>query len=116
MEVPPPDAVRARKILKWLWKNYARDARRRDIPWMLALEEFRVLAALPCGYCGKPPSNKRGGVFYTGIDRKDNRHGYTISNCVPCCKQCNSIKGEHLTFSEMKAAMEAVACHRREKS
>lgn len=111
------DGSRTRKVLKWLWKNYARNAAKRHTPvlWLISLEEFKVLIALPCTYCGRPPSNQRAGIYYTGIDRKNNLRDYTLDNCVPCCKQCNSIKGEHLSFEEMKAAMEAVAHHRRQK-
>jgi hypothetical protein len=27
-----------------------------------------------------------------GIDRRDNSVGYLISNCAPCCKNCNLAK------------------------
>lgn len=27
-----------------------------------------------------------------GIDRVDNNKGYTLNNCVPCCKTCNQAK------------------------
>jgi 5-methylcytosine-specific restriction endonuclease McrA len=39
--------------------------------------------------------------LYSGIDRKDNEKGYTEENCVPCCKRCNGIKGEWLSYEEM---------------
>jgi 5-methylcytosine-specific restriction endonuclease McrA len=38
-----------------------------------------------CHYCG----NKIIGV---GLDRIDSSIGYTIENCVPCCKDCNIMK------------------------
>jgi hypothetical protein len=30
----------------------------------------------------------------SGIDRVDSNKGYTIDNCVPCCKTCNLAKAE----------------------
>ncbi|HEC67150.1 MAG TPA: hypothetical protein ENI23_17875 [bacterium] len=27
-----------------------------------------------------------------GLDRVDNKKGYELENCVPCCKICNSMK------------------------
>lgn len=31
-------------------------------------------------------------ITYNGIDRKDNKKGYILSNCLPCCKICNFAK------------------------
>ena len=38
-----------------------------------------------CYYCG----NKVNGI---GLDRIDNRVGYTIKNVVSCCRDCNTMK------------------------
>ena len=74
----------------------------------LKFEEFKTLIAQNCFYCGKVPSNycrdmlkgKKGEgyvseeiLFYTGIDRVDNQENYKLSNCIPCCKECNFCKG-----------------------
>jgi hypothetical protein len=34
------------------------------------------------------------------LDRKDAKLGYTIDNCVPCCKRCNFGKGKGFTYDE----------------
>jgi deoxycytidylate deaminase len=39
----------------------------------------------PCIYCGKQ-------ITTAGIDRIDNNVGYTIDNCVACCRVCNWMK------------------------
>ncbi len=39
-----------------------------------------------CYYCGDKILTK------TGIDRVDNKIGYTMDNCVPCCSKCNVMK------------------------
>lgn len=31
-------------------------------------------------------------IKINGIDRKHNKRGYTIKNCVTCCKVCNIMK------------------------
>ena len=41
----------------------------------------------PCFYCGQLNQER-----LNGIDRMDSNKGYSLSNCVPCCKTCNFIK------------------------
>ena len=38
-----------------------------------------------CSYC----DNK---INELGIDRIDNKMGYTLNNVVPCCSRCNFMK------------------------
>jgi hypothetical protein len=51
---------------------------------------FDTLLLQDCFYCGKrnnPP------LHYNGVDRVDSSNRcYEISNCVACCKSCNSLK------------------------
>lgn len=60
-------------------------AERRNVPFLLTLEEYKTLFGLPCHYCG-------GDVVRSGLDRKDGRAGYELANVVPCCGQCNLAK------------------------
>lgn len=39
----------------------------------------------PCRFCGDA-------IQTVGLDRIDNRKGYTVSNVVACCRTCNSMK------------------------
>jgi len=71
--------------------NYKNHAKRRRISFELSFESFINLTQQRCHYCGSESSNflkvsGNGGFKYNGIDRKDNTIGYTIENCVPCCK------------------------------
>jgi hypothetical protein len=52
---------------------------------MISEADFKTISNSECYYCGQPGPN--------GIDRKDNGIGYVSSNCVPCCKHCNYVKG-----------------------
>jgi len=55
-----------------------------------------------CHYCKTKPmsttktinqhGHNKGHFLYNGIDRVDNKLGYILGNCVPCCKQCNYAK------------------------
>lgn len=81
---------------------YKRGAKFRDLVWELSREEFLYLTNEPCFYCKSKPQNvskNRGGFadgnfIYNGIDRKDSKVGYVLSNCVPCCKRCNIAKSD----------------------
>ena len=93
-----------------LWHKYVAGARNRGHVWELTKVQFRELTKAPCHYTGKLPSqiatsaatSKRlkagkdplpGGVYiYNGVDRVDNSKGYTLENCVPCCKEANQMK------------------------
>lgn len=78
--------------------SYKQSAAIRNLTFSLTDKELYNLLTDNCYYCGSEPSNvmrvKSGnGVFlYNGIDRKDNNAGYTIENCVSCCKNCNFMK------------------------
>ena len=43
---------------------------------------------------------KNGGAYH--LDRMDNSLGYSQQNCVVCCKECNRIKGAHISYTLMK--------------
>lgn len=57
-----------------------------------------------CHYC----TATLGGSGYS-LDRKDARDQfYSKENCVPCCGVCNTIKGEYLSYDEMKDLMKVI--------
>lgn len=89
------------------YSAYKASAARRSLSFTLTFEEFLKLTSLPCYYCGKPPSNIMKNInhsdedfIYQGIDRENNEVGYTRSNSVPCCFECNKAKGikSHIEF------------------
>lgn len=81
-----------------LYCSYVSGARRRGLAFELSRDEFAAIVTKPCTYCGRKEVNVvsvphyRTKFYYTGIDRVDNTIGYTLENCVPCCKQCNQAK------------------------
>jgi hypothetical protein len=74
------------------------NARKRDLPFEIDFETFRTVAESNCHYCGSPPTkiSRRGGTAtpwaYNGIDRKDNKRGYSPDNILPSCTVCNIAK------------------------
>jgi hypothetical protein len=81
-------------------KNYKRGARDRGLSFELDNDSFRKLTKGNCYYCGEEPKNIGKSLsitadyIYNGIDRLNNRIGYTIENSVTCCKRCNMMKME----------------------
>lgn len=85
-----------------IYIRYKSNAKRRGLIFNLTIDQFRNLIKQDCFYCGKSPSNickvysgrycKDRNITYNGIDRIDNEKGYEITNCIPCCHQCNYSK------------------------
>lgn len=82
-----------------LFRSYIKGAKSRNYSFLLTYDYFINLVSKKCFYCGIEPlreqkhiSKSKYSFFCNGIDRKDNSIGYTIENCVPCCKICNVAK------------------------
>lgn len=89
--------------LRSLRLGYVRGANKRKLNFELTETEFSKITKQNCFYCGESPnrtikSNYKSDIsdvyVYNGIDRIDNAVGYTIENCVPCCKNCNYFKAD----------------------
>jgi len=86
----------------FLYGCYKSQAKRRGLSFDLTKEQFAVLTKQSCYYCGECPVHNiirtrwmNGAYVYNGVDRLDNSIGYTVSNCVPCCGDCNQMKTDH---------------------
>lgn len=94
-------------------RDYKYRCKRKHTEFSLDKEDFRKLITGNCFYCGKEPNQKRdnpnylGEFIYNGIDRLDNTKGYTIENCVTCCRKCNTMKG-NLNFDEFKTLIQTI--------
>lgn len=87
-----------------LFTQYSGNARKRNIKFTLIKEEFSGITKQNCYYCGTEPLQIRttqigtqdgkdwAEYIYNGIDRIESSKGYTLENCVPCCKICNYMK------------------------
>lgn len=99
IRLPDEQAVK-NKILSW----YKSNAKRRSLDFSLEYDVFLTLILKSCYWCGiEPQPNKiingndsrRDRLFsYNGIDRVNSDIGYIESNCVPCCRRCNTAKND----------------------
>jgi hypothetical protein len=86
--------------LNQILRDYKNAAKRRELTWQLTNAQFRSLISGPCFFCHRPPrimSRARrcnGSILCNGIDRLDNRFGYTLKNVVTCCTDCNRAKSD----------------------
>jgi hypothetical protein len=69
---------------------------------MLTEQQFQQISAKVCHYCGVAGPN--------GIDRVDCAKGYELTNCVPCCKHCNYVKG-NLSMEDFHTWTERFVTH-----
>lgn len=95
--------------------KHARDAGR---TFALPIPFVEKLMSGNCAYCGAPPANiaksklEKYAFRYNGLDRVDNRKGYTRSNVVACCKWCNIAKRER-SVAEFAKWVDALHANRR---
>jgi hypothetical protein len=76
--------IKRRTTIEYKYQKYIYGAKSRKYLFNLTLEDFRKILSNPCHYCGTESK--------IGIDRKDNKVGYQLDNCLPCCKDCNYFK------------------------
>ena len=82
-----------------LFAQYRHKAKARGIPWVLTFEQFLTITQQPCYFTGWLPkqtvhkkARRSPPYVYNGIDRLDNRKGYTLDNAVACNGDVNKAK------------------------
>jgi hypothetical protein len=81
-----------------VYRRYIHAALSRKLEFSLPEKLFFSMCESSCHYCNAAPYAECGTCkwderpVYTGVDRKNNTIGYTVENCVPCCKVCNHAK------------------------
>ena len=76
--------------LNYLIRTYKKNAKRRNIRFSLTKDQFRAITKKNCYYCNIAPYAKatntgrfvNGSYIYNGIDRLDNKKGYTKEKIV----------------------------------
>ncbi len=82
-------------------------AKKRKKDFNISRSEYEVLLSQPCHYCNGP-LNETG----SGLDRVDNSQGYVTGNVVPCCRFCNCLKSDSLSYVETKIVLSALLEYR----
>jgi len=83
-----------------------RAAVKRGIEWRLKDDEAKVMLTSPCVYCKHIDLEVR----VNGIDRLDSNVCYTTENCLPCCKDCNYMKGTYDPKTFIERAKKIALC------
>jgi hypothetical protein len=86
-------------------------ARKRKILCDLTEAQYIRLINDNCYYCDKSLIEATG----ISLDRVDNGKGYEIGNVLPCCGDCNYIRGDILTVDETKIVIKALLAYRESK-
>ena len=99
-----------------LMRTYKVLAKKRNLVWDLSPEQWDEPIHKNCHYCGVAPSqvlrasSRYYPLIYNGVDRVNSKLGYTVNNCVSCCKHCNRSKWE-FTVDEWHEHMKKVLAH-----
>lgn len=72
------------------YAEYKRNAKKRNVPFILSIEQFQLFWHKPCLYCGDL-------IETIGLDQVNPGQGYTIENIVSCCFNCNEMKNNRST-------------------
>ena len=72
------------KDIRDKYNHFKGNAKSRGLKFDLTRDQVIKFCESPCFYCKTERC--------LGIDRVDNSKGYTIDNCVPCCRCCNKMK------------------------
>ena len=86
--------------LRQKFTHFKANLKHRDIESSLSFNDFVALfKKSECFYCGGES---------TGLDRLDNNIGYSLDNCVPCCRTCNRVKGDIFDYEETFVMINAI--------
>jgi len=74
--------------IKINYNTYVSTSNKKNIKFDIDFDSYCNIVNSECFYC-----KSIGEKGFNGIDKKIYNDGYTINNCVSCCKICNYIKG-----------------------
>jgi len=76
-------------------------AKKRGLNVSINFKQFLDISKKNCYYCNANPAERgvnkpwQEKALLNGIDRKNNKDGYSLENCVPCCTMCNRSKNKY---------------------
>lgn len=86
------------KFVSESYRQYKSNSKKSNIEFDIDKEQYALLINSICWYCGTSPSmvartlTTQETSLRNGLDKVDSSLGYTSSNVVPCCWQCNCAK------------------------
>lgn len=99
-----------------LFCRYKYSAKKKGHEFNLSKDDFRNITKMNCYYCNTAPSKSlknpvlNGEYVYNGIDRKNNKEGYTAENSLPCCHDCNFLKRD-IEYQEFITLVKKISEH-----
>ena len=97
------------KKLKNRFSHLRAEARNRYLSCNLSFDQYVSIISNFCHYCKVSLSNRAA----SSLDRIDNLRGYEIDNVLPCCGDCNSLRGDRLTVTETEVVVKALLEYRK---
>jgi len=73
------------------YPKYKCSAKKREIEFKISKEEYDEIIKSECYLCGKQVTK----THKNGIDRINSDLPYEMSNCMPCCQECNFMKNKY---------------------
>jgi len=108
--------------MNFVYKNYKVSAKNRNLSFNIDKNKFKELTQKNCHYCDSAPytiakakNGKRklnGDFVYNGLDRIDSQIGYELNNVVTCCKFCNRLKSNLVSYDEFVKIIEVLKLNR----
>ncbi len=91
------------------YKKCAAGAKRRGHRFEISFEEYQAIVNHPCHYCGASDET-------SGMDQVIAGEGYTLSNCAPCCSDCNEMKNDRSVEAFVQHAARITVFQRKHRS
>lgn len=98
--------ISRRKPFESLYKDFIWKSKKRNLSNDISYDQFLTFTSKSnCFYCDDLIPWQMYGVQFAQsrgyfLDRKDNDKGYSLDNCVVCCKNCNFTRANRYTFEE----------------
>lgn len=92
------------------YEQYRAGAVNRSLEFEIDSLTFNSLKFQPCYLCGIVPVDGK----ENGIDRIDNKQGYLVENCAPCCGTCNFMKWA-FDLEDFKNQCKLISMHCKDK-
>jgi hypothetical protein len=93
------------------YSSLKKNSKIRDLPVNLSFKNYLDIIKKGCYYCSKDIMIMTG----TGLDRINNKLGYSKKNAIACCANCNMFRGTFFTMDEFKNIIKYIQVHIKKK-
>lgn len=79
----------------------------KSVPIKITFEEFKILAAQPCAFCGE----RTPGYECNALSYRNWRIGYTLKDSIVICWPCKRVLGTGFSLPEKLAQVEKICTY-----